>query len=399
MAKGKGKINSSDDSAPPQPRSLRSRKRECPSEEIQATLHQQGMDNMKENNTAVVGTLQQDPQIPLQDCAMITDQQDQAERPDDPEEVRHAGETKVHLTDMTNKTFEGQEETAAVTSSSHDAKLEEFRVQTDNDTKNSRMEEITLQERIGSLSGTCTNQLRVFLPTSEEGDGFCALTLEKEQGAKDNSQCNLERNHETSQENQSNQTLCMADVKENTKEAEAGLPAKKKRRMGMCGLTETERSNFLQTQRRENGQSRVERVEKQIYSGNTADLVAQEEMMSSHLCPSSPQSIPVEWITEQSEAEAKIHLSLCAVENRAENEVHHTVPTSDVCDPGCLEGKSCETGGGTEDVQEQTGEPAEDEVEKHSDNKEQQELVGSTSENVPKIPVKQRKTEMIGQQQ
>lgn len=61
-----------------------------------------------------------------------------------------------------------------------------------------------------------------------------------------------------------------------------------------------------------------------------------------------------------------------------------------MCDPGCPEGKSCETEGGTEDGQEQTGEPAADEVEMHSDNKEQQELVGGTSENVPEIPVKQK---------
>lgn len=270
---------------------------------------------MKENNTAVVSTLRQDPQISLQDVAMIANQQDRSVRPDEPKEVRHSGETNVHLTDMTNKTFEGQEEAAAVASSSHDAKLEGFRVQTDNDTKNSRMEEITQEESIGSLSGTCTNQLQVFLPTSEEGDGSCKLALEKEQRAKDNSQCDLERNHETSQENPSK--VCMADVKDSAKEAEAGLPAKKKRRMGMCGLTEKERSNFLQTQRRENGQSRVERVDKQIYSCNTADLAAQEEITSSHLCPPSPQSIPVEQITEQSEAEAKLQLSLCAEDNRS----------------------------------------------------------------------------------
>ncbi|XP_022611413.1 uncharacterized protein LOC111229378 isoform X3 [Seriola dumerili] len=47
MAKGKGKISSSDGVAPTQLRSLRSRKRECPSDEVpqtdsaQATLHQQ----------------------------------------------------------------------------------------------------------------------------------------------------------------------------------------------------------------------------------------------------------------------------------------------------------------------------------------------------------------------
>lgn len=269
---------------------------------------------MKENNTEVLGTLQQVPQVPLEDCAMITNEQDQAMRPDDPEEDRNAKETNVDHTFMADKTFEGQEETGAVTSSSDDAEPEGLRAQTDNDTKNTRMEGITQQEGIGSACGTCTNQLQVFLPTSEEGNGSGVMKLEKEADAKDNSPCNLEGDPGTSQENPSN--VCMNDVNENTKETEAGLPAKKKRRMGMCGLTEKERSNFLQIQRRENGKSRVERVEKQIYN-NTADVVAQEEIISSHLCPPSPQSIPADRITEQTKAETELQSSVSAEDNRS----------------------------------------------------------------------------------
>ncbi|XP_056227808.1 uncharacterized protein LOC130166302 isoform X2 [Seriola aureovittata] len=394
MAKGKGKISSSDGVAPTQPRSLRSRKRECPSDEVsqtdsdQATLHQQ---DREENNTTMVGTPLQHSQSPLQDGALITNQQDQAVGPpcltkqDDFKEERHAEETNVYVTNVIVNAFEGQEETT-VTRPNNDSELECFRVHNDNVTNKSGMEEITPQEGIGSPSQTCTDQLLVFLPTSEEGDGSCAPALVEQLDAKDNSQCNLERNHETSQEDTSN--TCMADVKEITKEAEAGLPAKKKRRMGMCGLTERERSHFLQTQKPEKGQNRMERVEKQIYNSNTADLAAQEEIISSLLCPSSPLSIPADRITEQRKAEIKLQSNICGGDDRAETEVHIAVTTSDstgtVCDPGCSEGKSCEAEGGTEAGPEQTSEPksdqpAQDEVEEHLGNREQQrELAGST---------------------
>ncbi|XP_023277885.1 uncharacterized protein LOC111666694 isoform X2 [Seriola lalandi dorsalis] len=394
MAKGKGKISSSDGVAPTQPRSLRSRKRECPSDEVsqtdsdQATLHQQ---DREENNTTMVGTPLQHSQSTLQDGALITNQQDQAVGPpcltkqDDFKEERHAEETNVYVTNVIVNAFEGQEETT-VTRPNNDSELECFRVHNDNVTNKSGMEEITPQEGIGSPSQTCTDQLLVFLPTSEEGDGSCAPALVEQLDAKDNSQCNLERNHETSQEDTSN--TCMADVKEITKEAEAGLPAKKKRRMGMCGLTERERSHFLQTQKPEKGQNRMERVEKQIYNSNTADLAAQEEIISSLLCPSSPLSIPADRITEQRKAEIKLQSNICGGDDRAETEVHIAVTTSDstgtVCDPGCSEGKSCEAEGGTEAGPEQTSEPksdqpAQDEVEEHLGNREQQrELAGST---------------------
>ncbi|XP_023277884.1 uncharacterized protein LOC111666694 isoform X1 [Seriola lalandi dorsalis] len=406
MAKGKGKISSSDGVAPTQPRSLRSRKRECPSDEVsqtdsdQATLHQQ---DREENNTTMVGTPLQHSQSTLQDGALITNQQDQAVGPpcltkqDDFKEERHAEETNVYVTNVIVNAFEGQEETT-VTRPNNDSELECFRVHNDNVTNKSGMEEITPQEGIGSPSQTCTDQLLVFLPTSEEGDGSCAPALVEQLDAKDNSQCNLERNHETSQEDTSN--TCMADVKEITKEAEAGLPAKKKRRMGMCGLTERERSHFLQTQKPEKGQNRMERVEKQIYNSNTADLAAQEEIISSLLCPSSPLSIPADRITEQRKAEIKLQSNICGGDDRAETEVHIAVTTSDstgtVCDPGCSEGKSCEAEGGTEAGPEQTSEPksdqpAQDEVEEHLGNREQQrELAGSTSEITTQTPETQQ---------
>ncbi|XP_071359906.1 uncharacterized protein [Trachinotus anak] len=354
---------------------------------------------MEENNTTVAGTSLQSS---LQECAKIADEQDQAVglscliNQDDSKEEKHEEETNVYLTNMTVKAFEGQEETT-VTSPSNDSEVVGFRVHTDNDTNKNGIEEITSQEGVGSPSQTYNDQLQVFLPTSEEGDA-CVSASEKKLAAKDNSQCLLERNYEAGQEEPSN--LCMADAKEITKEAEAGLPAKKKRRMGMCGLTERERSQFLKTQKHENGQNRAERVERQIYISNTADLVAQEEVMSSLLCPSSPLSISVDHITEQNEAEMKLQASLCGGDDRAETEVHIAVTTSDgtgtVCEPGCSEGKSCEAEGGTEAVPEQSGAPksdppAQDEVEEHVWNSEQQEVKGITTEIMTKTPEIQRK--------
>ncbi|XP_040003318.1 uncharacterized protein LOC120800911 [Xiphias gladius] len=406
MAKGNGKINSSEGLAPPQPRSLRSKKRERPSDEIfqtdgvRAALFQQGTE---ENNTTAVATPLQCPRSPLQECAMITNQQDQAAgqtiptKQDDTKEEKHAEETHVHLKNVTVKSFERQEETT-VSSPNNDSVLEGFRVHTDNDTNKSGIEEIAPQEGIRSPSQTRNDQLQVFLPTSEEGDGSCATALEKQLVAKENSQCNLKRNHETSQEEPCN--MCMADVKLIKMETAAGLPAKKKRRMGMCGLTEKERSHFLQTQKRENGRNGAERVEKQIYDSNTADLMVQEEMISSLLFPSSPLPIPIDHITEQSVAEIRLQSSHSGGDDRAETEVHIAVTTSDetstVCDPGCSEGKNCEAEGGTEPGPEQTGEPkadppAEDEVEEHLGNREQRELEGSTTEIMTETPEKQRK--------
>ncbi|KAM7008938.1 uncharacterized protein LKV04_000994 [Tautogolabrus adspersus] len=147
-------------------------------------------------------------------------------------------------------------------------------------------------------------------------------------------------------------------MKITTKEAAAGLPAKKKRRMGTCGLTEKERSHFLQTQKRENGQKEPERVETQI-DNNTADLVAQEEILSTHVLLSSI-SIPVGSESEQNEAAIKLQSPNCEGDKRADADVYVADTTSDgsitVNEPGCSE-KSCGAEGGTEPDPEQTADP------------------------------------------
>ncbi|XP_044047289.1 uncharacterized protein LOC122873949 isoform X2 [Siniperca chuatsi] len=399
----KAKINSSVSLAPPQARSLRSRKRERPMDEIsetddvQATLHHQDTEG---KNPAVDATLLQCHQSPLQESTMISTQQHQAAeqscltKQGPAIEEKHAEARNVYLKNETVKAFEGQEETTD-TNPNNDSQLEGFRASTDNDAcKNN--EEITAEECNRPSSQTCTNQLPVILPTSEEGDGSCATALDEQLHEKENSQCNLKRNQETSQEEPSN--VNMADVKEITKEAAAVLPAKKKRRMGMCGLTEKERSHFLQTQKHENGQNGPERVEKQICN-NTDDLVAQEEIRFSSPIPSS-LSIPVGSVTEQNKAEIKLLSSHYGGDDRAETEVHIAVTTSDgtstVCDPGCSKGKSCGAEGGIVSGPEQTDDmmsdpPAEEEEEELLGNQEQQELEARTAEIMTEKPQEQMK--------
>ncbi|XP_056264481.1 break repair meiotic recombinase recruitment factor 1-like [Pseudoliparis swirei] len=222
----------------------------------------------------------------------------------------------------------------------------------------------------------CTDQLQV-LQISQEGD---AAALEDQPGAEENSECNFEKNQDVSQEEPSD--VGMTDVKETTKETAAGIPAKKKRRMGMCGLTERERSHFLQTQKRENGQTGPERVGKQICN-NSAELAAQEEVIS------SVSSVPVGNVTEQEKAEMQLESSHCGGEDRTDTEVHIAATTSDgasvASDPGCSKDKSCEVEGGMGPGPEPTGDiksdqPAGEEEEQLLGNKKQQEHEGGTAE-------------------
>ncbi|XP_035515473.1 uncharacterized protein LOC118326562 isoform X3 [Morone saxatilis] len=379
MAKGKAKKNNS---APSQPRSLRSRKRDCPSDETSetdATLHHQVIKDTEGSNTAVDVTMLQCNQSPLQESTVISTQQHQAEeqscitKQDPATEEKHAEATNVNLRNV----VEEQEETT-VTRPNNDSQLEGFRVHTDNVDD---QEEITAEEGNRSPLQTCTDQLQVLLPTSEGADGSCATALEEQLGAKENSQCNLERNQETS-------NVYMADVKEVTKEAAVGLPAKKKRRMGMCGLTEKERSHFLQTQKRENGLNTPERVE--LICNNTAGLVPQEEISSPSL--SSSLSIPASSVTEQEEL-LKLPSSHCGGNDRAETEDHMAVTTSagtsTECDPGCSKVKSCEAEGGTVPGDTESDPPAETEL---LGNEEQQELQqGGAAETVAEKPQEQTK--------
>ncbi|XP_076584012.1 uncharacterized protein LOC143319185 [Chaetodon auriga] len=389
MTKEKAKNISSESLAPAHPWSLRSRKRERPSDEtssaddVQATLHQQDT----ERNDTVDATLLQCHQAPLQESAVISAQQPQAAeqscptKQDTTTEEEHGGATNVSVKNVT---------VATVTSPNNDCKIEVFRV-TDNESKHSGKgkEEITTEDCNRSPSQACNDQL--------QGDGFGATALEEQLGTKENSLCNLERNQEPSHEERS--SVYTTDVKDFRQEAAAGLPAKKKRRMGMCGLTEKERSHFLQTQRRENGQKGPKRADKQICN-NTADLVAEEQITSSPLLPFL--------LSEKEKAEMTFQSSHCGGDDRAQTEVCIAVTNSDgtstVCDPGYAKGESGEAEGDIVPALEQTGgtksDPsAEEEV---LGNLEQQELDGCTAESMADKPQEQMKdrgdgTEVVDQ--
>ncbi|KAL6110433.1 uncharacterized protein ACO6RY_19512 [Pungitius sinensis] len=294
MAKGKAKTNNSS----AQPRSLRSRKREFPSDglsetgDIQAARHQH--QDTEGGGTTVDASPFQCHQSPLQESTV--------------------------------KALEEGEETAATNNDS--LKLKGFKGHGDNNANKVEKdkEEMTAKEFNTSPSRTCTDQLLVFSSISEEGDD---AALEDQLGAEENSACHFEKKQEVSQEVPSN--VCMSDVKENAKEAAAGFPAKKKRRMA-------------------------------VQEGNVA---------------------------EQEKAEMNLQSSQCGGEDRAEPEVQ-TAPTATegtcvASDPGCSKGNSCEVEGGERPGPEQTGAPKSDlpAVEKEEElfgNQLQQEHEGGTAE-------------------
>lgn len=188
-----------------------------------------------------------------------------------------------------------------------DSQLEDLQVLSENFTNNSgtNEEEMDLDECNRSLYDTRTDQLKVFSPITKEDVQSCPVAL----NGKENS--DVESNQHTGPEEPT--IVCLGDV---TKGSVAGLPAKKKRRMGMCGLTEKERSHFLMTQKRENEQNREDKVEKPICE-NTAEPVAVEENTSSLPLPSSPPSIPADGQNrEPREDEIKLQPSHCKGDER-----------------------------------------------------------------------------------
>lgn len=246
---------------------------------------------MEENITTMVTTALQHPQSPLQECAMITNQQNQAARQafhtkqDVSKGEKYEKETNVYLKNVTVKASGGQEETT-LASPSNDSELE------DNETNNSGLEEMTRQESIRSPCQTCTDQLQVFLPTSEEGGGSYATFLEKQLVTKEISQCNLD----------SAWLMLMQSVRRQQREYRP-----KKAKEGHVWSDREGAASFFRHKSMKMGRME-KRVEKQIYNSNTVDLMVQEEMISS-LFPFSPLFIPLHHIKEQSEAEIKLHSS------------------------------------------------------------------------------------------
>ncbi|XP_075320607.1 uncharacterized protein LOC142379348 [Odontesthes bonariensis] len=118
-----------------------------------------------------------------------------------------------------------------------------------------------------------------------------------------------------------------------------------------------------------------------------------------------PLHIAAGRITEQSKAALELQSSHCGEDDRAESEVNFAVATSDgtssVCDPGCSEGKGSEAEVGTVPVPELTGNPKsrklteEEEEEEEGENLGNQdlwELKETTAEKMAEMPEEQVKS-------
>lgn len=214
-------------------------------------------------------------------------------------------DTPAETTDDSSKTgtvkAEAQDGTAVVDQG--DSKLESSDIPADNEAKQSGKdrEEIAAEECSRSPPETHTDQVK--------GDGSCAL---EQLDTEENSGCNLEQNKEASEEEHSYAQT--NDVKEGTEKAWAGLPARKKRRMGMCHQTDRERSVFFQKyENRQNGPGK----DKEQMCKKAADPGAQEELQSSPLLPLS-DCIPAGGVTAESKAETVLQPSHCASDDRSE---------------------------------------------------------------------------------
>ncbi|XP_041837871.1 uncharacterized protein LOC121637708 isoform X2 [Melanotaenia boesemani] len=317
MVKGKAQLNSREDIPPPQTRSLRSRKREHQSDEAPETDNVPAALHQKENEEDVTGIVASLLESLLQECAAVTNQQNQAAEQICFKKVEKHAETSKVKTNMAAT----RQEVETFTSSNNHSRLESCGLHTSNDTQKSRKnkEETTSETSNISPNQTPADQLQVILPISEDAAESCAAALENQVDGEENS--SLERNQDISKDQSS--TISLNDVKEPA----VALPAKKKRRMGMCGLTEKKWSQFLQAQKHENGLNRGEKVENLIHN-ETADFMILEEDSSSTL-PPSPLCIKAGCITDQSEAELKLQSGPCGENDRVETEIHFTVTTSD----------------------------------------------------------------------
>ncbi|XP_019744702.1 uncharacterized protein LOC109527306 isoform X2 [Hippocampus comes] len=170
-------------------------------------------------------------------------------------------------------------------------------------TKDKEEEKMTKCER--TLSQTCT-QL-----TSDKADQSCSTAFEDQQRTKNNLQSDLVRNQKVSPPAPCSE--CMGNSKDDKVESVTEEPAKKRKRMGMCGLTEKERSHFLQISRNVNGQNSRLKVERQI-AINKAEI--ESSLLQSSLLPT-----PVAVIADPREEEV-LHSSQDNATDRPKTAIH-----------------------------------------------------------------------------
>ncbi|XP_047222474.1 uncharacterized protein si:ch211-286b5.2 [Girardinichthys multiradiatus] len=367
MAKGKAKIDSNEDLALPQTRSLRLKKRATSTDEasethqVQAALLQKNTDgDIKEVDNMLL-------QSNLQDSATVTNEEEEQSCLSKPDESNIENNSEgTNASDMANKE---REETMV------DDPNRRFEIKTCGVQANDCTDE-TASEQCSRLP----SQPQTFVSNSEDDSESSCAALEKQAVEKEHS--NLKRNQDTNEEVPS---FHMRDVKEWA----VGLPAKKKRRMGMCGLTEKERSHFLQAQQGENAQIRAGSPGTQT-CGKTSERVASADDVSSAHLQSTPPPISAE-VEEQSKEEP----SHSGDEYRAETEVHSVVTSSDgagtTSNPGCSETRSSEAKEGYSADPELKGntepnQPAEEEKEEHLENLQPPEVKESTTSKIYLMP-------------
>ncbi|XP_035990704.1 uncharacterized protein LOC118556385 [Fundulus heteroclitus] len=273
MAKGKAKININENMAPAQTRSLRSKKRECSTSESSQAHDVQASLLQKETEGDVKGADNGALQSNLQDGATVTN-------------IEHQGEERPSLSkpdDATDMANNKKEETSV-----HDP-THRFEVETCGDQANDPTNE---KETSSEECSRSPGQPQILAPPSENDLESCCVVLEKQ--VVGNRPSNLKRNQDG---NRDNPGFGVSAVSETA----VGLPAKKKRRMGMSGLTEKERSHFLQAGQHNGAKSGEEIAAKQKHS-KTMKPVALDGDDSPAYLESSPPHISAE-VVEQREEE------------------------------------------------------------------------------------------------
>ncbi|XP_024115162.1 involucrin isoform X2 [Oryzias melastigma] len=261
MAKGKTKISSRSDSAPPPARSLRSRKREAESNDVgqtanvQAPLHLKGVEEV---TTAAK---------PLQECAVIVHQLCQSveqsclTRPDEATKEKPTDESEVSfLSTAAPKSSSSCNENQAESWAGEDA--------IDDDSK--RQQATAVVEIHRSTEQMFTDPLQ----DSEVSEA---------------SSTSVEKEVEGQQEQQ---------------ESAPAFPAKKRRRMGSCGLTEGERSRILGNS--EKKPSRVKDNEMKVcYDPVASDTPLRSSSYESGKKQAEPQQAELQQQEELQQAELK----------------------------------------------------------------------------------------------
>ncbi|KAK5602394.1 hypothetical protein CRENBAI_012485 [Crenichthys baileyi] len=369
MAKGKAKIDKDEDLAPPQTRSLRLQKRATSTDEasgthnVQAALLQKNTEgDIKEVDNMLL-------QSNLQDSATVTNEEEELSGLSKPDESNIENNSEgTNARDMANKE---REETTV------DDPNRRFELKTCGEQANDCSDE-TASEECSRLP----SQPQMFVSSSEDDSESSFAALEKQVVEKERS--NLKRNQDANDEMPS---FLMRDVKEWA----VGLPAKKKRRMGMCGLTEKERSHFLQAQQGDGAQIRAGSAGTQT-SRKTSERVASGDDVSSAYLQSTPPPISAE-VEEQSKKEPQPPHS--GDEYRAETKVHSVVTSSDgagtTSNPGCSEARSSEAKEGYLADPElkgstQPNQSAEEEKEEHLENLQPPEVKESTTSKMNLMP-------------